>query len=150
MTFQSPWLLLGLLLLPAFAVAYGLGERRRKRAAAAFAAPGVAASVVPKQPGWRRHFPLALAGLATAALIGALARPQGTRAVPAQQAAVLLGIDPSGLMMAPDGLPLRLGGARNGAEGFLAKGAGKVGVGGGVFNNRAEAVASPTTDREAV
>src|SRR3954468_9653908 len=150
MTFQSPWLLLGLLLLPAFAVAYGLGERRRKRAAAAFAAPGVAASVVPRQPGWRRHLPLALAGLATAALIGAPARPQVTMGGPAEQATIVLAMDHSGSMMATDVSPSRLVAARNAAEAFLSKVPAKVRVGGVVFNNRAEAVASPTTDREAV
>ena len=39
MTFQSPWLLLGLLLLPLLFAAYIATERRRRRAAAAFAAP---------------------------------------------------------------------------------------------------------------
>jgi Ca-activated chloride channel family protein len=150
MTFQSPWLLLGLLLLPAFAVAYALTERRRKRAAAAFAAPAVAASVVPRRPGWRRHFPLALAGLATAALIGALARPQVSVAVPAEQATIVLAMDHSGSMMATDVAPSRLVAARNAGEAFLTKVPKKVRVGGVVFNNSAEAVASPTTDRELV
>jgi Ca-activated chloride channel homolog len=150
MTFQSPWLLLGLLLLPAVAVAYVWGERRRKRAAAAFASLAVAASVVPRRPGWRRHFPLALAGLATAALIGALARPQVSVAVPAEQATIVLAMDHSGSMMATDVSPSRLVAARDAGEAFLAKVPKKVRVGGVVFNNRAEAVASPTTDREQV
>jgi Ca-activated chloride channel family protein len=150
MTFQSPWLLLGLLLLPALAVAYVFGERRRKRAAAAFASPGVAASVVPRGPGWRRHFPLALAGLATAALIGALARPQVSIAVPSEQATIVLAMDHSGSMMATDVAPSRLIAARNAGETFLTQVPKKVRVGGVVFNNRAEAVASPTTDRELV
>ena len=150
MTFQSPWLLLGLALLPLLGVAYVLGEKRRKRAAAAFASPGVAASVVPKRPGFRRHFPLALAGLATAALIGALARPQVSVAVPAEQATIVLAMDHSGSMMATDVSPSRLVAARNAGEAFLTKVPKKVNVGGVVFNNRAEAVASPTTDRELV
>jgi len=135
---------------PAIAVAYVLGERRRKRAAAAFAAPAVAASVVPRRPGWRRHFPLALAGLATAALIGALARPQVSVAVPAEQAAIVLAMDHSGSMMATDVAPSRLIAARNAGEAFLTKVPKKVRVGGVVFNNSATAVASPTTDRELV
>jgi Ca-activated chloride channel family protein len=150
MTFQSPWLLLGLLLLPALAVAYGVAERRRKRAAAAFAAPAVSASVVPRRPGWRRHVPLALAGLATAALIGALARPQVSVAVPAEQATIVLAMDHSGSMMATDVSPSRLIAARDAGEAFLAKVPKKVRVGGVVFNHRAEAVASPTTDRALV
>ena len=76
MSFQSPWLLAGLALLPLLGVAYVMTERRRRRAAAAFASPRVAVSAVPRRPGWRRHLPLGLAGLATAALIAALARPR--------------------------------------------------------------------------
>ncbi len=90
MTFATPWLLLGLLLVPLLAVAYGAGERRRRRAAAGFAAAPTRASVVPRGPGWRRHAPLVLAGLAIAGLVVALARPQVSVAVPAEQASIVL------------------------------------------------------------
>jgi Ca-activated chloride channel family protein len=149
-SFQSPWLLLGLLLLPLIGVSYVAGERRRRRAAAAFAAPAVSASVVPRRPGWRRHAPLALAGLATAALIAALARPQVSVAVPAEQAAIVLAMDHSGSMMATDVAPSRLVAARNAGEAFLERVPERVRVGGVVFDHRAQAVASPTTDREAL
>src|SRR4051794_41950307 len=133
MTFQSPWLLLGLLLIPLLAVAYVSAERRRKRAASAFATPVTAASVVPRKPGWRRHLPLALAGMATAALIGALARPQVSVAVPAEQATIVLAMDHSGSMAATDVSPSRLVGAGKGGEAVPAKGAGEgPGGGGGV------------------
>ena len=102
MTFQSPWLLLGLALLPLLGLAYGFGEKRRARAAAAFASPAVAASVVPKRPGWRRHFPLALAGLADGGADLALARPQVSMAVPAEQATIVLAMDSLGV---DDGRP---------------------------------------------
>ncbi len=148
MTFQSPWLLLGLLLIPLLAVAYVSAERRRRRAASAFAAPVTAASVVPRKPGWRRHLPLALAGMATAALIGALARPQVSIAVPAEQATIVLAMDHSGSMAATDVSPSRLVAAEKAAEAFLAKVPAKVRVGGVVFNNSAQAIDSPTTDRE--
>lgn len=148
MTFQSPWLLLGLLLLPLLAWAYVATERRRRRAAAAFAAPAVSASVVPRRPGWRRHAPLALAWLAIAALIGALARPQVSVAVPAEQATIVLAMDHSGSMAATDVSPSRLAAALDAGEAFLGKVPTRVRVGGVVFDNRAEAVQSPTTDRE--
>lgn len=148
MTFQSPWLLLGLLLLPLLAWAYVATERRRRRAAAAFAAPAVSASVVPRRPGWRRHAPLALAWLAIAALIGALARPQVSVAVPAEQATIVLAMDHSGSMAATDVSPSRLAAALDAGEAFLGKVPARVRVGGVVFDNRAEAVQSPTTDRE--
>src|SRR4051812_1998447 len=150
MTFQTPWLLLGLLLLPLLGVAYISTERRRRRAAAAFAAPATVASVVPRRPGWRRHLPVAIGGLATAALIAALARPQVSVAVPAEQATIVLAMDHSGSMAATDVSPSRLVAASKAAEAFLAKVPAKVRVGGVVFNNHAEAVESPTTDREAL
>jgi Ca-activated chloride channel family protein len=150
MTFQSPWLLLGLVLLPLLVAAYLASERRRSRAAAAFAAPATSASVVPHRPGWRRHMPLALAGLATAALIAALARPQVSVAVPAEQATIVLAMDHSGSMAATDVSPSRLTAALDAGEAFLNKVPKRVRVGGVVFDNRAEAVQSPTTDRAAL
>ncbi len=150
MTFQSPWLLLGLLLLPLLFAAYVASERRRRRVAVAFAAPAVSASVIPRRPGWRRHAPLALAGLATAALIGALARPQVSVAVPAEQATIVLAMDHSGSMAATDVAPSRLTAALDAGEAFLGKVPKRVRVGGVVFDNRAEAVQSPSTDREAL
>jgi Ca-activated chloride channel family protein len=150
MTFQSPWLLLGLVLLPLLVFAYVAGERRRRRASAAFAAPATSASVVPRRPGWRRHMPLALAGLATAALIAALARPQVSVAVPAEQATIVLAMDHSGSMAATDVSPSRLTAALDAGEAFLNKVPKRVRVGGVVFDNRAEAVQSPTTDRAAL
>ncbi len=148
MSFQTPWLLAGLVLIPLLAVAYLFAERRRRRAAAAFTSPRVAVSAVPRQPGWRRHLPLGLAGLATAALIAALARPQVSVAVPAEQATIVLAMDHSGSMMATDVAPSRLVAAKDAGEAFLDKVPKKVRVGGVVFNNRAQAVASPTTDRD--
>ena len=147
MTFQSPWLLLGLALLPFLAWAYAGAEKRRRRAAAAFAAPAVSASVVPRRPGWRRHAPLALAWLAIAAMIGALARPQVSVAVPAEQATIVLAMDHSGSMAATDVAPSRLTAALDAGEAFLDKVPKRVRVGGVVFDNVAEAVQSPTTDR---
>jgi Ca-activated chloride channel family protein len=146
-SFQSPWLLLGLLLLPVLVAAYVATERRRRRAAAAFAAPATAASVVPRRPGFRRHVPLTLAALAIAGLIGALARPQVTVAVPSEQATIVLAMDHSGSMAATDVSPSRLTAALDAGETFLSKVPKKVRVGGVVFNNSAEAVASPGTDR---
>jgi Ca-activated chloride channel family protein len=83
-------------------------------------------------------------------LIGALARPQVSVAVPAEQASIVLAMDHSGSMMATDVAPSRLIAARDAGEKFLAKVPKKVRIGAVVFNQAAAAVASPTTDREAV
>src|SRR3954447_5359807 len=145
MTFQTPWLLLGLLLLPLLGAAYISTERRRRRAAAAFAAPATVASVVPRRPGWRRHLPVVIGGLASAALIAALARPQVSVAVPAEQATIVLAMDHSGSMAAIDVAPSRLVAASKASDAFLAKVPKKVRVGGVVLNDTASAVESPTT-----
>jgi Ca-activated chloride channel homolog len=150
MTFAAPWLLLGLALLPLLAFAYGAGERRRRRAAVALAAPATRASVVPRGPGWRRHAPIALSALAMAGLVVALARPSVSVAVPAEQASIVLAMDHSGSMQATDVAPSRLVAAREAGEAFLASVPAKVRVGGIVFNNVAEAVQDPTTDRAAL
>jgi Ca-activated chloride channel homolog len=147
MSFQSPWLLFGLLLPPLLAYAYVAGERRRGRAAAAFATVPTKPSVLPKRPRWRRHVPMTFAALAMAGLIGALARPQVTVAVPAEQASIVLAMDHSGSMQATDVKPSRLTAALDAGETFLDKVPKKVKVGGVVFNNVATAVSSPTTDR---
>jgi len=146
-SFASPWLLLGLVLVPLLSLAYWIGERRRRRAAAAFAPPPTAPSVVPRRPGWRRHAPVALAGLAMAGLIVALARPQVSVAVPAEQASIVLAMDHSGSMQATDVAPSRLIAARAAGEAFLAEVPAKVNVGAVVFDHRTEAVQNPTTDR---
>jgi Ca-activated chloride channel family protein len=90
---------------------------------------------------------MTFAALAIAALIGALARPQVTVAVPAEQASIVLAMDHSGSMAATDVKPSRLAAALSAGEDFLGKVPKKVRVGGVVFNNAAEAVSSPTTDR---
>jgi Ca-activated chloride channel homolog len=149
-SFAAPWLLLGLVLVPLLVLAYGLTERRRRRTAAAFAAPPTAVSAVPRRPGWRRHAPLALAGLAMAGLIVALARPQVSVAVPAEQASIVLTMDRSGSMQATDVAPSRLIAARDAGEAFLAEVPASVGVGAVVFDHRTEAVQNPTTDRSAL
>ena len=150
MSFKAPLLLLGLLLLVPIATGYVSTERRRRRAAAVFAAPGTAPSVVPRHPGWRRHAPLLLAALAMAGLIAALARPQVSVAVPAEQASIVLAMDRSGSMEATDVAPSRLVAALRAGEAFLDRVPARVKVGGVVFNHRAEAVQSPTADRAAL
>ena len=150
MTFGSPWLLLGLALLPVVALAYAAAERHRRRAAAAFSAVPTRPSVVPSAPGWRRHAPLALAALAMAGLIVALARPQVSSAVPAEQASIVLAMDRSGSMKATDVAPSRLVAARAAGDAFLDRVPDKVRVGGVVFDHRTEVVQDPTTDRAAL
>jgi Ca-activated chloride channel family protein len=149
-SFASPLLLLGLLLLPLAAVLYVRAERRGRRSREAWARPALMPAVAPRRAGWRRHAPSALYALALAALVIALARPQATVAVPAEQATVLLATDFSGSMQAKDVSPSRLAAAEQAAERFLDRVPDDVRVGAVAFNHRARLVQSPTTDREAL
>lgn len=150
MSFQAPVFLLALVLVPLAAVAYAAAQRRRRAAADAFASPAVRASALPRTPGWRRHAPIALYGLALAALAIALARPEATVAVPTEQATVVLAIDRSGSMRATDVSPSRLAAMKSAASRFLDSLPQRVKVGAVAFNGRVAALEVPTADRAPV
>jgi Ca-activated chloride channel homolog len=150
MSFAEPLFLLALLLVPLGVVAYVRHERTRRAAAAAFAAPALQASLVPRRPGWRRHVPLAAYALALTVLILALAKPQTTVAVPVERASIMLTTDYSGSMQATDVPPSRLQAARTAANSFLQQVPSAVRVGLVAFNQAARLAESPTTDRAAV
>jgi len=150
MSFAAPLILVALLVLPALAAWYVLLQRDRRRAAAAFSAPALAASVAPSRPGWRRHAPMLVIALAIAALIVAAARPQRTVAVPVEQAQIMLLNDVSGSMLATDVAPNRLTAARNAALAFIDKVPPQVKVGVMAFNQLPQVLQSPTTDRDAL
>jgi Ca-activated chloride channel family protein len=147
---REPLFLLGLLAIPLLAWLYVAHERRRRSGHEAFALPAMVPSVAPARPGWRRHLPVALYTLALAALIVALARPQTTVAVDAEQATVLLVTDQSGSMQATDVAPSRLVAARDAANAFLDRVPDKVRVGAIAFNQGVRVLQTPTTDREAL
>jgi Ca-activated chloride channel family protein len=150
MSFGEPLYLLVLVLVPVGVAAYLRHERARRAAAAAFAAPALQASVVPRAPGWRRHAPLAVYALALTVLIVALAKPQTTVAVPVERASIMLTTDYSGSMQATDVPPSRLQAARAAANRFLDNVPAAVRVGLVAFNQSARLAESPTTDRAAV
>jgi Ca-activated chloride channel homolog len=149
-SFASPGFLALLLLAPLAVLAYLRIERGRRRQAEAFAAPGMLASVAPSRPGWRRHAPMWLYGIAVAVLAVALARPQATVAVPVERASVVLAIDESGSMEARDVEPSRLDAARAAARDFLDDVPRNLRVGSVIFNHRVRSAETPTTDREEV
>jgi Ca-activated chloride channel homolog len=149
-SFQAPAFLIALLLVPLAALAYGAAQRRRRAAVDAFAGPAVRASALPRTPGWRRHAPIALYGLALAALAVALARPQATLALPSEQASIVLAIDRSGSMRATDVEPTRLEAMQTAAGRFLDRVPRRVKVGAVAFNTQTDVLAAPTTDRAPV
>ena len=72
MSFASPFILWGLLLIPLGLIAYWLIQRRRSKYAARFTNLDLLVNVVDASPGRRRHLPALLALAALAALIVAI------------------------------------------------------------------------------
>jgi Ca-activated chloride channel family protein len=150
MTFQAPLFLLGLAALPLPALLYVRSERAGRRGRAAYVAPGLLPALTPRRPGWRRHGPVVAYALALAALIVAVARPQAIRAVPVEQATVVIVTDRSGSMLAKDVAPSRLVAARNAAETFVDAVPDDVRIGAIAFNHEPSVLQSPTRDHAAV
>jgi Ca-activated chloride channel homolog len=146
MSFASPLVLLALLAIPLVVVWYAGQQRRRVRAAAAFVAPALTASVAPRQPRWRRHAPMLVFALALAVLIGAAARPQRSVAVPITDGAIMLANDVSSSMRATDVAPSRLGAGENAAKRFLATVPSTIQVGLLEFAKTPVVLQSPTTN----
>jgi Ca-activated chloride channel family protein len=149
-SFAAPLVLLALLALPVLIAAYLTHERQRRAGAAAFAAPRMQPSVAPSRPGWRRHAPMLAFGLAIVALIVAAAKPQHTVAVPIERASIMLATDVSGSMTATDVKPTRLVAAKRAGQKFVETVPARVNVGVMAFNQSANVLQSPTTDRAAV
>jgi Ca-activated chloride channel family protein len=149
-SFAAPLVLFALLAVPVLIAAYLTHERRRRAGAAAFAAPQLQPSVAPNRPGWRRHAPMIAFGLAIVALIVAAAKPQHTVAVPVERASIMLATDVSGSMTATDVQPTRLVAAKRAAQRFVSSVPARVNVGVMAFNQAANVLQSPTTDRAAV
>jgi Ca-activated chloride channel homolog len=145
-SFSSPFVLVALLLIPALIAWYVSQQRNRAKAAEAFVAPALTRSVAPKRPGWRRHAPMVALAIALALLIVAAARPQRTKAVPVDSAAIMLANDVSNSMKATDVSPSRLAAAKQAASKFVAGVPGQVLVGQMQFARRPVVLQSPTSD----
>jgi len=149
-SFQSPLLLIALLVVPLAVLAYRAHARRAERAVDAFAPAPVLPSVAPRRPGWRRHAPYALYALSLAGLALAVARPEITVAVPDERASIVLVTDTSGSMEATDVAPSRLVAAREAGLSFLDDVPSEVRVGGVVFNHAIRSMEPPSRDRATV
>jgi Ca-activated chloride channel family protein len=147
MTFGSPVLLAGLALVPILLVAYVVHERRARARTRAVVAPALAAAVIPRRAGRRRHVPV-IGGLAALTiLLASLAKPQTTVAVAVQQARVVIATDRSGSMQAKDVAPDRLTAARDAAVDFVDSVPDGVKIGAIAFNQAPTVLTSPTDDK---
>jgi len=144
-SFREPLLLLALALLPLAIAAYVIAQRRRKRFALRYTNVAVLATVAGRS--WGRHVPAAFALLSLLALLIAMGRPERTVAAPQRQGAVVMVTDTSGSMDATDVAPSRLRAAQEAARALAKKLPEEFNLGLVSFNNVAESLVAPTTDR---
>jgi Ca-activated chloride channel family protein len=149
-SFASPGWLAALALIPLGIALYALARRRRRRWAIRFPAVATVAAVAPRPSAWRRRIPAALLALAVIALVGALARPQSTVAVPIERATVILITDGSRSMQAVDVEPSRIAAAKAAAESFIDKVPDRLRLGFVGYSQAPSIVQRPTTDHAAV
>jgi len=119
LNFLDPGKLWFLLFIPALVAVYVLLQRRRRSFTMRFTNLELLAAVAPKGPGLRRHIPPIAMLLAFVFLVGALARPSVERAVPKEQAGIVLVLDVSLSMAATDVAPDRITAAKTAAIDFV-------------------------------
>ena len=150
MSFQSPWLLLGLLAIPMLAGLYLTSQQRRRTYAVRFTNLALLNQVMGKGPGFRRHLPAILFIAGLAGLLFSMARPQATIRIPKGQTNVMLAVDVSGSMAATDVQPTRIDAAIAAGRTLIDKLPSNAQVGLVIFNSRAQVLAPLTADKGSV
>src|SRR2546430_7275988 len=108
MSFQSPWLLLGLLAIPLLVGFYITSQQRRRAYAVRFTNLALLNQVMGKGPGFRRHIPAILFIAGVTGLLLSIARPQATVRVPKRQTSVMLAGCECGSLSPTDAPPTRM------------------------------------------
>ncbi len=150
MSFQWPWFLYSLALIPVLIAVYVWAVRRRKRFAVRYSSISLVRNVLPAHSWLRRHLAFILFALALASLLVALARPVAITDVPADKTTIVLAIDVSRSMCSTDVTPNRLEAAQAAALSFVQAQGSNAQVGVVAFSTFAELVQAPTTDRAAL
>jgi Ca-activated chloride channel homolog len=150
MTFQSPWLLLGLLAIPLLVGLYLTSQQRRRAYAVRFTNLALLNQVMGKGPGFRRHLPAILFIAGLAGLLFSMARPQATIRIPKGQTSVMLAVDVSGSMAASDVQPTRIDAAIAAGRTLIDKLPSNAQVGLVIFNSQAQVLAPLTGDKGSV
>ena len=150
MSFGRPLALVALAAVPLLVVLWLRYDRRRSAGAARFANLRLVPNLIDRRPGRLRLVPPALFLLALTALIVGMARPHAQIRVPRHEATVVLAIDVSRSMQAPDVHPTRLDAAKAAANAFLAKVPSTYSVALVAFGSRAFVAVPPTLDRALV
>jgi len=144
---EALWLLL---LVPILVAGYVWLMRRRKKSAIRYANLAIVKQAMGPAAGWRRHVPPALLLAAIAILILAVARPAAIITLPSNHATVILAMDVSGSMRAPDIEPSRLEASQKAAKQFISDLPSDVEIGIVAFGSTALLVQVPTIDRSAL
>ncbi len=148
MSLTWPFALLLLALIPLGAIAYRLIVRRRARRAGGLVLPGRVESG--RGARLRTAVPVTLFVLALVAMVVAMARPQGTVALPVGQGSLILAFDVSGSMAATDQSPTRLDAAKAIASDLVQHQPPGIAIGIVAFSDSGIAVQAPTTDQAEV
>ena len=119
MSFDRPWWLLALLLVPLAVLVWRVLERRRQAEGERFASAALLPALVQRAPGRLRLIPAVLLLLGLCALLVGMAKPHAKLTVPRHDATVVLVIDVSRSMGASDVPPSRLFAAVGEANQFL-------------------------------
>ncbi|MFW6599340.1 VWA domain-containing protein [Propionibacteriaceae bacterium Y2011] len=147
--FLAPWRLWWLLLVPVLGGLYLvatwlLGRKRLSRGRSSLD------SVIPREPGWRRHLAVGLSILSLFTLTIAYAQPKTEVAVPRERATIVVAIDVSKSMEATDVDPSRLEAAKKAAADFVRGMPDKFNVSLVTFAATSRLVVPPTTDHALV
>ncbi len=142
MTFIWPVMLVCLLLIPLFVLAYLRIQWRRQQVVTRYGSMGFIQGG--RKIGARRHIPPLIFLLALAILIFALARPQMVVSLPRIEGTVILAFDVSGSMAADDLKPTRIDAAKAAAQDFVEKQPPTVLIGVVAFSDSGLSVQTPT------
>jgi Ca-activated chloride channel homolog len=149
-SFDRPWWLLALLVVPLALIVWRALERRRRAESERFASAALLPDLVQRVPGRLRLVPAVLLLLGLCALLVGMAKPHATLTVPRRDATVVLAIDVSRSMGAKDVPPSRLFAAVSQANRFLDEIPTRYSVALVVFGSSAFVSVPPTTDRNLV
>lgn len=147
MTFLTAWRLWFLVAVALMTVVYVLLQRRRTTYALRFTSPELLDSVAPRRPGFRRHVPAAVFLVSLAVLVAGFAQPARQVRVPRERATVIVAIDVSLSMQAPDVEDNRLEAAQAAAKRFIDELPPTLNVGVVSFAGSAAVLVPPTQDR---
>jgi Ca-activated chloride channel family protein len=149
MSLGSPWMLLALVLVPCFVLAYGWMLHRRGERGARLASEGLV-TTGSRRVRWRRHVPFTLFALALALVAFGLARPTVSLAVPDREGTVILAFDVSNSMRAGDLEPTRMEAAKKAALAFVEQQPRTIKIGVVAFGDSAVTMLRPSNVKEDV